>query len=141
MNDLFRVFDQLEKNLIGTLTASDFRNSEVTRSGFPPHNVIKDTDDKWIIELAVAGFTEKDVSIVQDGRQLIVEGEILEAVDDKKTYIFKGIATRKFKRVFAIDEHVRVTNASLQDGILRIYLLQEIPEKLKPKTIAIQHLK
>ena len=105
-------------------------------SNYPPYNIIQD-GEKYVFELAVAGFTEKDISIVHEPEhgRLVVEGSN-ENVD--ATYLHKGIGGRKFKRILNVSDTIVVNGASLDDGILRIYLENVIPDERKPKQIEIK---
>jgi molecular chaperone IbpA len=110
-----------------------FANSVST--GFPPYNIVLVDDNKYEVTLAVAGFSMDDIEITQDGNVLRVEGTTPEAED--VTYLHKGIAARSFKREFALADHVRVESADLENGMLTIALVREVPEALQPKKIAI----
>ena len=101
---------------------------------YPPYNIYKD-EDKYVLELAVAGFGKEDITISVKELQLTVEGR-LEA--SEKEPIHKGIATRDFKQNFVLAEYVVVKGAELKDGMLRITLEQELPEELQPKVIKIK---
>ena len=103
-------------------------------SGYPPYNIYKN-DDTYVLELAVAGFGKEDITISVKELQLTVQGQ-LEASD--KEPIHKGIASRDFTQDFVLAEHVVVSSAELKDGLLRITLVQELPEELKPKIIKIK---
>jgi len=103
-------------------------------SSYPPYNIYKD-EDKYVLELAVAGFGKEDITISVKELQLTVEGQ-LEASEDEP--IHKGIATRDFKQNFALAEYVVVKGAEMKDGMLRITLKQELPEELQPKIIKIK---
>ena len=103
---------------------------------YPPHNIVKVSDDDYLIEIAVAGFTLGDLDIEQDERTLTVKGEIAKQ-EDEPSYIHKGISQKKFKRVFRLSEYVYVDGASLKDGILSINLKFELPEEKRPRKISI----
>ena len=97
---------------------------------------MKVSDDDYLIEIAVAGFTLDDLDIEQDERTLTVKGEIAKQ-EDEPSYIHKGISQKKFKRVFRLSEYVYVDGASLKDGILSINLKFELPEEKRPRKISI----
>jgi molecular chaperone IbpA len=101
---------------------------------YPPYNIYKD-EDKYVLELAVAGFGKEDITISVKELQLTVQGQ-LEA--SKKEPIHKGIATRDFTQNFVLAEYVVVKGAELKDGMLRITLEQELPEELQAKLIKIK---
>lgn len=106
------------------------------QTGYPPYNIVEESEEHYMIELAVAGYEESDIKITIEDGQLSIVGERGE---DKRDYIHKGIAKRNFKQSFRLAEHVVVTEASLDNGILEIRLKKEIPEEKKPKTIPINN--
>ena len=108
--------------------------SHAKAASYPPYNIYKD-EDKYVLELAVAGFSKDDITISVKELQLTVEGQ-LEA--SKEEPIHKGIATRDFKQEFVLAEYVVIKGAELKDGLLRITLEQELPEALQPKVIKIK---
>lgn len=103
---------------------------------FPPYNVIKEDDNTYLVEFAVAGFGKKDVKVTQEKNALIIEGNIEE--DEDREYVHKGIATRSFTRTFALAEHVEVTAATYADGILTVTLVRNLPKEEQPKKITIK---
>ncbi|GAB4536720.1 MAG: Hsp20 family protein [Ruegeria sp.] len=127
-------FDQIADIMDRVLT------SEVSQPSYPPYNIEKTDADTYRISLAVAGFAEDDLSVEVKENALVVAGK--KAADDKeRTYLHRGIATRAFERRFALADHVRVTGASLENGMLHIDLKREVPEALKPRRIAITSAK
>ena len=107
---------------------------------YPPYNVVKYDENTSVIELAVAGFREGDITVTVGKNQLTIVGEKVENLDelDKNVeYLHRGISSRSFNRTFAIANYVEVTGADVSNGILSIKLERKIPEELKPKTIAI----
>lgn len=123
-------FDQIADLMDRTL-ASDANNTS-----YPPYNIEKTDDDAWRISIAVAGFGENDLAIEVKDRGLHVTAR--KADDDaEKTYLHRGIATRAFERRFQLAEHVRVTGAAHENGMLHIDLVREVPEALKPRQIKI----
>lgn len=117
------VFDRLET--LNKQTAS-----------YPPHNVVKHDDDNYEIAIAVAGFSQEDLSIESQDGVLTIQSKDVDLNGDVQ-YIHKGIATRKFKKQFTLGEYIEVDTAALVDGILSVYLKRELPEEKKPKTISI----
>jgi len=101
---------------------------------YPPHNIIRSSEYEYLIELAVAGFAENELSIEVKDRTLTVVGE---HVSKGRDFIHRGISTKKFKRTFRLSEHVRVNGADIQDGILAIELKYEIPDEMRPRKISI----
>lgn len=123
-------FDQLFEQLNRT-----FANSK-SDGNYPPHNVVKLDDTHYVIELAVAGFSESEVDIELTENVLTVKGERIKS--EKETeYLHKGISTRNFIRTFPLAENVKVRGATVQNGILAIALEQIVPEEQKAKKIAI----
>lgn len=103
---------------------------------YPPYNIRKVDENKYVIELAVAGFGKQDLEIeLQDGTLKIAGNVQNEETDDN--YIFKGIANRAFTRAFTLADTVEVKNADLVNGMLKIWLERFIPEDKKPKKINI----
>lgn len=100
---------------------------------YPPHNIIKIDEDNFVIELAVAGFTDADLKITTKENELLVEGQ----KEDKREFAHKGIATRKFAKSFTLAQHVTVKKAGLENGVLSINLRRFVPEEQKAKTISI----
>lgn len=109
-------------------------NSKVS---YPPYNVLKYDEDNYSLELAVAGFKKDEVEVTIKDGSLIVSGEKLNPeVDDY--FLYRGIATRKFTRSFALAEHMEVHEAAIEDGILSIPITRVVPEEKKPKQITIK---
>ena len=104
-------------------------------TGFPHYNIEKVGEDQYRIVMAVAGFGQDDVEIVQEQNRLAVRGEL--KVPNTKVYLHRGIATRAFERHFDLADYVEVTDASMGDGLLVIALKREVPEALKPRSIPI----
>ncbi len=123
-------FDQLA-NMMDRVLSND-----VAQPSYPPYNIEKTADDAYRISLAVAGFSADDLGIEVKQNALIVTAKKGEE-SDEKTYLHRGIATRAFERRFHLADHVRVTGASHEDGMLHIELQREIPEALKPRRIEI----
>jgi molecular chaperone IbpA len=104
--------------------------------GYPPFNVEQIGEDEFRIELAVAGFAEDDLSIEFKQNSLLVSGTRKPA-DTQRNYLHRGIAERSFERRFGLADHVRVAGAKLENGLLTIDLVRELPEILKPRKIEI----
>ena len=110
--------------------------ADVAQPTYPPYNIEKLGDDAYRISIAVAGFTGDDLNVeVKDGA-LIVSASKAEAEDDR-TYLHRGIAARAFERRFHLADHVRVSGATHEAGMLHIDLVREVPEALKPRRIEI----
>ncbi len=102
---------------------------------YPPYNIQRSGEDAYRITLAVAGFGAADVSVTAEQNSLIIEGKKADQAEPQ--YLYHGIATRAFRRIFNLADHVQVKGAHLQDGMLTIDLVREVPEAMKPRRIAI----
>lgn len=103
---------------------------------YPPYNIERTGDDRYQISLALAGFAPSEVRITAEQNMLIVEGRKEETTS--RQYLYHGISSRPFRRVFNLADYVQVKGASFEGGLLRIDLLREVPEAMKPRRIAIQ---
>ncbi|QDY69715.1 Hsp20 family protein [Qingshengfaniella alkalisoli] len=123
-------FDQVADLMDRVLT------KDVSQPSYPPYNIEKTADDAWRISIAVAGFSESDLTVEVRENALIIAAEKSEETENR-TYLYRGIATRSFERRFHLADHVRVSGAAYQDGMLHIDLSREVPEALKPRQIEI----
>ena len=103
---------------------------------YPPHNVVKNTEDEYLIELAVVGFKESDIDVTMHDGILTIKGERGHR-RDQDLYVHKGISGRKFERSFRLSEFVEVTGADMEDGLLTIHLQRILPEEKRPRKISI----
>ena len=103
--------------------------------GYPPFNVEQIGEDNFRIELAVAGFSEDDLNIEFKQNSLLVTGQ--RKTPEQRNFLHRGIAERSFERRFGLADHVRVAGAKLENGLLTIDLVRELPELLKPRKIEI----
>lgn len=110
-------------------------NVSNTSTGYPPYNIIKNDEDSFLIEVAVAGFDKGDINVVEENGQLIVTGDKQE--EDTRDYQYQGIGARKFTRTFQLADYMKVELAEVKNGILKVYLKRIIPDNLKPKQIDI----
>lgn len=106
-----------------------------TQNNYPPYNVIKQDEDTYLVELALAGFNKSEINVTVDNGNLIVKGE-----KENKDVQFKhkGIATRSFTRSFALGEYMEVTEAEFENGMLSVIIERIVPEEKKPKSIDIK---
>lgn len=111
-------------------------SNDVSQASYPPYNIEKTDDDAYRISIAVAGFSEADLSVEVKDHALVVSAAKPEEAEER-SYLHRGIATRAFERRFQLADHVRVTGASHADGMLHIELVREVPEALKPRRIEI----
>jgi molecular chaperone IbpA len=103
---------------------------------YPPYNIEKLDDDRYSITMAVAGFSEADLQVNSQDRTLIITGQARK--DDNATqYLHRGIAGRSFERRFELADYIRVTGASLANGLLHVELARDVPEAMRPRTIPI----
>ena len=110
--------------------------NEVTHQAYPPYNIEKTAEDAYRISVAVAGFAAEDLSVeVKDGTLVVAARKVAD--ESARTYLHRGIATRAFERRFALADHVRVTGAAHDLGMLHIDLVRETPDALKPRRIEI----
>ena len=123
-----RFFDDVEKLL----------NMDVQKvnQSFPPHNIIKLDDTRYVVELAVAGFSKEEIEITAEDGTLTITGEKKEGQADIQ-YLHRGIGTRSFTKKLTIADTIEVQGAEFKDGILRVGLINVIPEHKKPKKIEI----
>ena len=116
-------------------------NAQQSSTNYPPYNIVQISEDEYMISLAVAGFGHDNLSVTKDKNFLVIEGNEYRSDSEKvvPNYLHKGISNRDFRREFQLADHVEISNAHLELGILNVYLKREVPESAKPKTIAITH--
>jgi molecular chaperone IbpA len=124
-------FDRLF-NLLDTVPGFD----QVPPTGFPPYNIERLSETEYRITMAVAGFAQDEIRVDVKEQTLSVAGSKKPEAQERK-YLHRGIAARNFERRFQLADHVEVKGADLQDGLLHIDLVRNVPERLKPRTIAI----
>ena len=121
------------------LDIDKFFSTTANTPAYPPYNLIKFTDDEYTLQFAVAGFKKQDIKITTEKSVLTVTGQMAEPqLEDDARFVHKGIAGRKFTRSFTLPEYFEVDWAGLEDGILSISLIRDIPEDKKPKEINIK---
>ena len=132
-------FSPLFRNTVGFDRMAHLMDSlanEPTNS-YPPYNIESAGEDEYRVTMAVAGFGENDIEITTQNGQLLVAGRICRDEDDVRNFLHRGIAERAFERRFNLAEHVVVNGAQLENGLLHIDLMREIPEEKKPRKISI----
>jgi molecular chaperone IbpA len=102
---------------------------------YPPYNIERADDDNYRITLALAGFSPDEITITAEQNALTIEGSKAQKPDTE--YLYQGISARPFRRVFNLAEYVQVKNASFENGLLKVDLVREVPEAMKPRRIAI----
>jgi len=107
-----------------------------TQTSYPPYNIELVSEDKYSIEMAIAGFDRSELDIEMENDTLKIVGH-RKKEDQKRSYLHRGIAARDFEHRFQLADHVKVVSAKLDNGLLHIELVREIPESLKPRKINI----
>ena len=102
---------------------------------YPPYNIERLSDDRYQITLAVAGFSPDEISVTAEYNVVTIEGGKAEKVE--REYLYRGISARPFKRQFELADYVHVRSAAFDNGLLKIELVREVPEAMKPRRIAI----
>jgi molecular chaperone IbpA len=102
---------------------------------FPHYDIVKTGGDRYAITLALAGFSPEEITITAEQNTLTVEGR--KTVKDEEQMLYRGISTRAFRRTFSLADFMQVQGASFENGLLKIDLVREVPEAMKPRTIAI----
>ena len=105
--------------------------------GYPPYNIEKTGPDDYLIVMAVAGLGEDDLDVTVKENSLVITGGKNKAAAGTSTPIYRGIATRAFERRFDLADYIRVTGARLENGLLLVALVRELPEAMKPRRIKI----
>lgn len=120
-------------------------NAQQTSTNYPPYNIVQHNEDRFAIEIAVAGFRQGDIEIVLEKNVLTVNGDRARSSESDSettvTYLHQGIGGRRFNREFTLAEYVEVDSAEVADGILTINLERRIPEEQKAKTVPITYNK
>ena len=126
------VFNQFERMF-------DHQFDAISVPNFPPYNIVKTGDNKYDVELALAGFNKKDIDVTVEDGILTIKSIVKDSKEDKEEgVIHKGIAKRYFSKSFTIADDVEVKGAELKDGLLKVSLERIIPESRKAKTISIK---
>ncbi|TFH73415.1 Hsp20 family protein [Gammaproteobacteria bacterium LSUCC0112] len=110
---------------------------EQNQPSYPPYNIERLGQDDYRITMAVAGFTQDELSLHSEQQTLKVRAEKTPDTSERQ-YLHQGIAARNFERVFQLADHIKVVNAHLENGLLHIELRREVPEAMKPRQIPIQ---
>ena len=111
-------------------------NTEESAQAYPPYNIERLEENQYRITMAVAGFSQNDLEITSENNTLTIKGKAQET-PEKSHYLHRGIAGRAFERRFQMADHVIVTGADLENGLLHVTLERQVPEQLKPRQIAI----
>jgi molecular chaperone IbpA len=106
-----------------------------TEDNYPPYNIERLGEDRYQISLALAGFSSDEIAVTAEQNMLTVEGR--KSDKDQHEYLYQGISARPFKRQFNLADYVRVKTATFDNGLLRVELVREIPEAMRPRRIGI----
>ena len=122
-----RMFDQLAK-------AQNQMSKNIPN--YPPYNIRKTDDTNYVIEMAVAGFSESDIDITVDDDKLTVEGSVKES-EGSEDMLYQGLALRNFSRSFTLNDQVKVKEANMENGLLKVHLERIVPETNKSRKIEV----
>ena len=114
---------------------AEMANRAAGEDHYPPYNIERLSEDSYQISLAVAGFSPDEISITAEQNVVTIEGKKPEKAE--REFLYRGISTRAFRRQFNLADYVQVRDASFDNGLLKIELVREIPEAMKPRRIAI----
>ena len=134
LSPLFRTsvgFDRMSRLMDGALQLDERARS------YPPYNIAKTDESAYRITLAVAGFSEEELTVEIHENRLKVSGRS-EAVEEEVEYLHRGIASRSFERTFQLADHIVVVGARVENGLLHVELARELPEAMKPRVVPIQ---
>lgn len=134
---MFKDFDKFFVGFDDTYNRLAKLHDDVTKyvPNYPPYNIKKVEDNKYVVELAVAGFAKQDIEITFEDGKLIVKGS---TQDDGDNFLFRGIANRAFTRTFALDDQIEIKDAEMFNGMLKIFLERIVPDHKKPKKIEVK---
>ena len=142
-NKALSIFNQLRPLSVGfddvfNHFESMFDYDMINVSNYPPYNIVKTGDNKYDVELALAGFNKKDINVSVENGMLTIESKEDKSKDKDGEVIHKGISKRYFKKSFTISDDVEVKGAELKDGMLRVSMEKIVPEAKKLRTIDIK---
>ncbi len=134
-------FSPLFRHSVGFDRMQDLLNAanrmDSSQNSYPPYNIEQIGEDGYRISMAVAGFGEQDLDVTTKENTMVVTGKITDEPGEK-TFLHRGIATRAFERHFELADHIKVVGGNLENGLLSIDLVREIPEEKKSRKIAIE---
>jgi len=106
--------------------------------GYPPYNIKQVKDNKYVIEMAVAGFAKTDIEVLLEGNKLVIKGSVVDSSDDVDNYIYKGIANRNFNRAFTLADKVEIKDAEIANGMLKVWLENMVKAQDAVKKITVK---
>ena len=138
--DLFKDFDKLYVGFDDQFNKMAKIHDDLTKSipNYPPYNIVETSKNKYDIEVALAGYSKKDIDVTFEDGQLTIKSKKSDKEEVKDNTLYKGIAKRYFERSFTIADDVEIKGAELKDGLLKVSLEKIIPETKKPRTIDIR---
>ena len=125
-------FDRFDELLDAALRADQ-------SNGYPPYDIIRESDGRYRIVMAMAGFARNDLDITVQENELRIRGNLKTEDDSERTWLHRGIARRAFERTFKLADHVEVEAAGLEDGLLTVTLTRVVPEEKKPRVIPVSY--
>lgn len=138
-------FSPMFRNSVGfdrmaRLADSALRSTAASNQpAYPPYNIEKVSEDDYRITMAVAGFGEDDIDITVKNNSLIVTGKVQKTEEsEQREFLHRGIAERAFERRFELADFIKVSGADLENGLLHVSLVREVPEEAKPRKIAVR---
>jgi molecular chaperone IbpA len=144
MNNQLSRIEALNRALIGFDTMFDTmerRFANQVSNNYPPHNIIKTGENQYEIQVAVTGFQKSEITVTIENTVLVIKGESMTTEYQPEQYLHRGLATRDFAREFPLAEHIEVVGAQIENGMLIVKLVRNIPESAKPKVIDIVEVK
>jgi molecular chaperone IbpA len=134
-------FSPFARSAIGFETLFDRLNdwSRDSNEGYPPYDIFRKSEDEFQINIALAGFSQDEVSITAEANQLTVAGRKQDRADTE--YLYQGISARSFERRFNLADYIEVDSASFENGLLHLNLVRRVPDQMKPRKIAIGNVK
>jgi len=123
-------FDRLAKMVDASLSSE-------AQPAYPPYDIVKTGEDAYRITVAVAGFSEAELNVESRDATLVISGKRAEEAEGEARFLHRGIARRAFERRFQLADHVRPVGAKVENGLLHVELVREVPEALKPRRIEI----
>jgi molecular chaperone IbpA len=128
-------FTPLFRSTVGFDRLFDMIDSNA-RPDWPPYNIEKKGENQYRISMAIAGFAPDEIELIQQGNVLLITGQ-KKTEQKHQEILHQGLASRNFKQTFNLADHVRAVSADLENGLLVVELLREIPEQLKPRRIEL----
>ena len=128
-------FTPLFRSTVGFDRLFDMIESSV-RPDWPPYNIEKTDENQYRISMAIAGFAPEEIELIQQGNTLLITGQ-KKTEPKQQEMLHQGLASRNFKQTFNLADHVKVSSANLENGLLLVELTREIPEQLKPRRIEL----